>query len=233
MALIVPALAVLVVRRSLRRRAEREFLEIELEAERAQNREREELIASLSHQIRTPLAGVYGFSEAMADFLKAGMADQVFLEEAANTIFTQSFEIRRLVDDLFVAARDDSGTLAKSIVEVDVQRAAATALEPFSKSGITAVVDVEAGWVLADSLRLQHILRNLIHNASNHGGGNIALGAAQTPRPTASWSPTTGAGSVRDHRKADSRRSCIGRHSPQWPDRSVSVWRLPAPSPRS
>ena len=29
--------------------------------------------------------------------------------------------------------------------------------------------------VLADSLRLQHILRNLIHNASSHGGGNIAL----------------------------------------------------------
>ncbi len=174
-ALIVPAAAVLVVRRSLRRRAEREFLQIELEAERAQNRERDELIASLSHQIRTPLAGVYGFSEAMTDFLNAGMADESFLEEAANAIFTQSFEIRRLVDDLFVAARDDSGILAKSIVEVDVQRAAETALEPFSRSGIIASVDVEAGTVLADNLRLQHILRNLIHNASNHGGGNIAL----------------------------------------------------------
>jgi signal transduction histidine kinase len=174
-ALFVPALAVLVVRRSLRRRAEREFLEIELESEREQNRERDELIASLSHQIRTPLAGVYGFSEAMADFLEAGLADRSFLEEAAKMIFTQSFEIRRLVDDLFVAAREDSGILAKSIVEVDVQRAAATALEPFSRSGVTAVVDVEPGLVLADSLRLQHILRNLIHNASNHGGGNIAL----------------------------------------------------------
>jgi signal transduction histidine kinase len=180
-ALIVPALAVLVVRRSLRRRAEREVLEIELEAERAQNRERDELIASLSHQIRTPLAGVYGFSEAMADFLDAGMADDSFLEEAANAIFTQSFEIRRLVDDLFVAARDDSGTLAKSIVEVDVRRAAETALEPFSRSGITAAVDVDPGVVLADNLRLQHILRNLIHNASSHGGGNIALvGRANT-----------------------------------------------------
>ncbi len=174
-ALIVPALAVMAVRRSLRKRAERELLEVELEAERAQNRERDELIASLSHQIRTPLAGVYGFSEAMADFLHAGMADPAFLEEAANTIFSQSFEIRRLVDDLFVAARDDSGTLTKSVVEVDVQRAAETALEPFSRSGINAVVDIEPGTVLADSLRLQHILRNLIHNASSHGGGNIAL----------------------------------------------------------
>ena len=174
-ALIVPALAVLVVRRSLRRRAERELLQIELEAERAQNRERDELISSLSHQIRTPLAGVYGFSEAMADFLHAGMADEAFLQEAANAIYSQSFEIRRLVDDLFVAARDDSGTLAKSIVEVDVQRAAETALEPFSRSGVTAAVDVEPGVVLADNLRLQHILRNLIHNASSHGGGNIAL----------------------------------------------------------
>lgn len=174
-ALIVPALAVLVVRRSVRRRAEREFLEIELEAERAQNRERDELIASLSHQIRTPLAGVYGFSEAMADFLQAGMADRSFLEEAANAIFSQSFEIRRLIDDLFVAAREDSGMLTKSIVEVDVERAAETALEPFSRSGIKAAVDVEPGVVLADNLRLQHILRNLIHNASNHGGGNIAL----------------------------------------------------------
>lgn len=174
-ALILPALAVLVVRRSLRRKAERELLEIELQAERAQNRERDELIASLSHQIRTPLAGVYGFSEAMSDFLEAGMADRSFLAEAASTIFAQSFEIRRLVDDLFVAARDGSGTLAKSIVEVDVQRAAETALEPFSRSGMTARVDVERGVVLADNLRLQHILRNLIHNAASHGGGNIAL----------------------------------------------------------
>lgn len=174
-AFIVPAVAVLVVRRSLRRRAEREFLEIELEAEREQNRDRDELIASLSHQIRTPLAGVYGFSETMADFLNAGLADESFLEEAANAIYTQSFEIRRLVDDLFVAARDDSNILAKSIVEVDVGRAAETALEPFSRSGVTASVDVEAALVLADNLRLQHILRNLIHNASIHGGGNIAL----------------------------------------------------------
>ena len=174
-ALIVPSLAVLVVRRSLRRRAERDLLEIELEAERAQNRERDELISSLSHQIRTPLAGVYGFSEAMADFVHAGMADESFLLEATNAIYSQSFEIRRLVDDLFVAARDDSGTLTKSIVEVDVQRAAETALEPFSRSGVSATVDVEPGMVQADSLRLQHILRNLIHNASNHGGGNIAV----------------------------------------------------------
>ena len=90
-------------------------------------------------------------------------------------IFTQSFEIRRLVDDLFVAARDDSGMLAKSIAEVDVQRAAEAALEPFSRSGITATVDIDPGVVLADGLRLQHILRNLIHNASNHGGRNMAL----------------------------------------------------------
>jgi K+-sensing histidine kinase KdpD len=174
-ALIVPALAVMVVRRSLRKRAERELLEIELESERAQNRERDELIASLSHQIRTPLAGVYGFAEAMVDVLQAGLADDSFLEETANTIYSQSFEIRRLVDDLFVAARDDSGTLAKSIVDVDVRRAAETAIEPFSRSGIIASVDVQPGVVRADNLRLQHILRNLIHNASSHGGGNIAL----------------------------------------------------------
>lgn len=174
-ALILPALAVLVVRRSLRRRAEREFLEIELDAERAQNRERDELIASLSHQIRTPLAGVYGFSEAMVDFVDAGLVDPSFLREASNTIFAQSFEIRRLVDDLFVAARDGTGSLAKSIVEVDVQRAAETALEPFSRSGLSARIDIEAGSVSADNLRLQHILRNLIHNAARHGGPNIAL----------------------------------------------------------
>ena len=174
-ALIVPALAVMVVRRSLRKRAERDLLEIELESERAQNRERDELISSLSHQIRTPLAGVYGFSEAMVDILQAGLADHSFLEETANTIYSQSFEIRRLVDDLFVAARDDSGTLAKSIVDVDVRRAAVTAIEPFSRSGIIASVDVQPGLVRADNLRLQHILRNLIHNASSHGGGNIAL----------------------------------------------------------
>ncbi len=174
-ALIVPAMAVLLVRRSVHKRAEREVLEIELEAEREQNRERDDLIASLSHQIRTPLAGVYGFAEAMSDLLESGLADEEFLKEAATTIFGQSFEIRRLIDDLFVAARNDSGILEKAIVEVDVARAAASAVEPFAKSGLRINIDVEPGSVLADNLRLQHLLRNLLHNAASHGGGNTAL----------------------------------------------------------
>ena len=129
-ALLVPAFAVLVVRRSLRKRAERQVLEIELANQREQNEARDELIASLAHQIRTPLSGVYGFAEAMFDLLKSGDADQEFLEEAANTIFGQSFEIRRLIDDLMVATRSDAGLLEKSIVEIDVTRATAAAVEP-------------------------------------------------------------------------------------------------------
>jgi K+-sensing histidine kinase KdpD len=179
-ALIVPAMAVLAMRRSLRKRAEKQLLEVELETEREQSRERDELIASLSHQIRTPLSGVYGFAEAMSDLLESGLADEDFLKEAAATIFSQSFEIRRLIDDLFVAARNNSGILEKAIVDVDVARAAATAVEPFAKSGFEAAIDVEPGSVLADNLRLQHILRNLLHNAASHGGRNIALvGRAQ------------------------------------------------------
>lgn len=174
-ALMVPAFAVLVVRRSLRKRAERQVLEIELANQREQNEARDELIASLAHQIRTPLSGVYGFAEAMFDLLKSGGADQEFLEEAANTIFGQSFEIRRLIDDLMVATRSDAGLLEKSIVEIDVTRAASAAVEPFIKSGLEPNLDIDPGRAMADSLRLQHILRNLLHNAVTHGGERITI----------------------------------------------------------
>lgn len=175
-ALLVPASAVLVVRRSLRKRAEREVLELELKNQREQNDARDELIASLAHQIRTPLSGVYGFAEAMFDLIEAGDPDIEFLEEATATIFDQSFEIRRLIDDLMVATRSDAGLLEKSMVEIDVQRATSAAVEPFTKSGhVDLILDVSPGQAMADSLRLQHILRNLIHNAVTHGGAELII----------------------------------------------------------
>lgn len=174
-ALILPAVAVLLVRSVVRRRAERSILENALEAERKSSAARDDLIASLSHQIRTPLSGIYGFAEALHTLSGSGSLDQEFAREASEAIFAEAFELRRLVDDLLVMARSVSGHLEPGSGPVDVTRSVEAASEPFQQWGNRIEVDIEPAHVLADHLRLQHALRNLIHNAVCHGRAPVLV----------------------------------------------------------
>ncbi|MEX0700018.1 MAG: histidine kinase dimerization/phospho-acceptor domain-containing protein, partial [Acidimicrobiia bacterium] len=71
-ALIAPALVLWSYRRSARRRLEHERLQAELQRTYDLGRAKDELIAGLSHQLRTPLTGIQGFSSAVLDQAKSG-----------------------------------------------------------------------------------------------------------------------------------------------------------------
>ena len=98
--LLVPALAVFSVRSGARRRANRALLAVELETERRLSEARDDLISGLSSELRNPLAGIYGYAEALRDMALSGESDPYFAHEAASSIYGEAVDLRRMVDDL-------------------------------------------------------------------------------------------------------------------------------------
>ncbi len=139
-----------------------------VEALAAADRLKSELLANVSHQLRTPLGAIVGMSSALLE------ADRVDVDEAArqylDTINSEGRHLARLVDDLLEMARLESGVIELNLEPVDAREALESAadrarnLDPDLELTVTG----EAGLALADDAGIQEILRNLIENASRY-----------------------------------------------------------------
>src|SRR6201988_396148 len=76
------------------------------ESERAAEQSRRRLVAFVSHDLRTPLAGIRAVSEAIAD----GVVDQAEVRNRAKHIEQESIRLSAMVDDLFEIAKISAGT---------------------------------------------------------------------------------------------------------------------------
>lgn len=129
-------------------------------------------VATVSHELRNPLAGIMGLSEEMRDhFDDFGESER---HDLITLIAHQAAEMTTIVDDLLVAARSDVGEIA-IVPELIDMRDFVTRLA----AGVSPSLDIEIpeedlqAW--ADPQRLRQIVRNLISNAHRHGGDEIRL----------------------------------------------------------
>ena len=145
--------------------------------EQAKTREREadearrDLVAAVSHDLRTPLASTQALIEAVAD----GVADDP--ETRARYLTSARGELAklgRLVDDLFELARMDAGMLRLELEETSLRDLVSDTLSSFGpeaeRRGIRLVGEVspELDPVLASPSKLQRVLYNLVSNALRH-----------------------------------------------------------------
>lgn len=169
-ALIAPALALWVFRRAARRRLDRERLAGELARQRDLAQAQQDLISGLSHQLRTPLTGIYGFAQALLVD-----PDPDFVPEAARTILGEANRLRAMVDDILVVDRSATGELAFSREVFDLSAEIQAAIEPFTATGAVVEVDCEPVSIVGDRLRVRHVLRNLLDNALRHGAPPVRV----------------------------------------------------------
>lgn len=167
-ALMVPAMTVIGFRRVTRRRIERERLEAELIRQRELSEAKDHLIAGLSHQLRTPITGIYGFADLLLTY-----PDPELLEEGLATILEESGNLRRMVDDILVTARIDAENVGYNPAETAVTAIVDHTLSHFLRLGASIKVDCEACLITVDASRLEHALRNLVANAIGHGAEPI------------------------------------------------------------
>src|SRR6478672_449779 len=134
------------------------------------NRSKEEFMALLSHELRSPLSPILN----ALSILRQMKTNDPLIEQAGNIIDRQVGQMVRLVDDLLDITRITKGKLrlTKEPVElrVVVNRAAETA-RPFMearKHEFSVVLPTKAIWVEADPARLEQVLVNLLNNAAKY-----------------------------------------------------------------
>jgi signal transduction histidine kinase len=176
-ALIVPAAAFLLFRGAMRRRQRQEQLQSELRQERELVKTKDEFIANLSHELRTPLTGIYGFAVVMDDMLKEGegSVEHEFLAETTGIILGEAGELNRMVDDLLVAAKSESGGLGLVREDLPVGNVIESSIDLFRRQGHALTVDCQEAVFAIDRHLLGQLVRNLVSNATKHGGPNIEI----------------------------------------------------------
>ncbi len=147
--------------------------------EAALGRERT-FVADASHELRTPLALLKTEIELALD--DPGSAPE--LEAALRSAGDETDRLSQLAEDLLLLGRADSGGLPIRRTRVDVVAALATVAERFRRraeaAGRRIEVDAPPGLaVLADRLRLEQALANLVDNSLRHGAGSIRLEGAE------------------------------------------------------
>ncbi len=149
------------------------------------NREREEFFARLSHEFRTPLNAVLGFSDLLA-------ASDSGLDERRRRFVTRIQDAARhlmeLIEDILDFSRVDTGHIELSREPLDLSEAVADALSTIAplaaaKSIRLSAPPAQSLPVLAERLRLRQILYNLLANAVKFTpeGGEIRVEASSVP----------------------------------------------------
>ena len=170
--LLAPVAMVIVYRFLARRQLRRAELEAKLTAERELSRSKDEFIANISHELRTPLTSIYGFAHVLE---QGSMMPQESASEILQVIITQAGELERMVDDLLVTARVNAGVLSYALEITRLEGELSEVVTGFERLHGPIPMDLEPSLVVADSLRLRQIMRNLIANAIKHGGSNVKV----------------------------------------------------------
>jgi PAS domain S-box-containing protein len=165
-----------------RRRAEEERVQLRSEQDKrreaeAANDAKDQFLALLSHELRTPVNAVMGWSQ----LLTKGNLDDRAREKAVTAIYRNALIQTRLVADLLDASRIRAGTMRLEIDRVDlaaVARDAVESVQPMAQAKeVDVATDVTPLALDGDAERLGQVLRNLLLNAIKFAssGGRVQL----------------------------------------------------------
>ncbi len=141
-----------------------------------------DFVANVSHQLRTPLTTILGFSELLerSEIAAGGGRGQ------AAAVRQASAQLARLVEKVLDVAQIDAGELKLSLSAVDLAGCLVAARERWASTAGAAGVDLKVsarklGSIGADGGRLGEVLDHLIENALRHtpAGGEVMVSASR------------------------------------------------------
>ncbi len=149
-----------------RKRVERDRIAA-LERERDANRLKDEFLATLSHELRTPMNAVLGWARV----LRSTSADDPTRERGLESIERNARAQARLIEDLLEVSRIVTGKLRLQVREVDLAAIVDTAVDNARPAAIAkrleldAQIDARPAITAGDPDRLQQVVWNLLSNA--------------------------------------------------------------------
>ncbi len=138
-----------------------------------QNQNKSAFLSTISHEFRTPLTSIIGYSE----YLTTNATRPDMVAEDAEVIHREATRLSRLVEDVLLMDRVDNGHISLNPRLLDINElvaAVAEAMRPLlTRHRLVLECDPALPHVLGDRDRLAQALTNLISNAvkfSDHGG---------------------------------------------------------------
>ncbi len=151
-------------------------------------RVRQDFVANLTHEIRTPLSALYGYAET----LRHGVDDPETAGRFLAIIEHQARRLSRLIDDLISLSNLERGLAPLKMAEIEVKPALQDAeelmREQARREGISISVECpeDLPLIQGDRDRLHEVILNLLDNAIKYTprGGSVTLSArAATSAP--------------------------------------------------
>ncbi|MFS0516552.1 PAS domain S-box protein [Nostoc sp. UIC 10607] len=149
------------------------------EAAENANRIKDEFLAVLSHELRSPLNPILGWSK----LLQTKKLDEKTIPQALKTIERNATLQAQLIEDLLDISRILQGKLSLNIYPVDLTSVISAAMETVRLSAEAKSIEMHIslkpnlGQVLGDSSRLQQVVWNLLSNAVKFtpAGGRVDI----------------------------------------------------------
>lgn len=149
-----------------------------LEAQAAYEQSRKTMIASISHDLRTPITSIKGYVEGLQD----GFAqDPEKFSRYLTVIQNKTVQLDKRIEDLFQFSQLELGHVEMAFMEQSFAEMMETIVKPIETElkdrAVTFTVDrpFPSAYVHADSDRLDQVLGNLVDNAVKHGGENCSI----------------------------------------------------------
>jgi signal transduction histidine kinase len=159
----------------------------DLTSERGLEEAQSEFIATISHELRTPMAGIYGAAQTLLrEDVEFSVDDR---RRLLQIIAGQAARLSQITEEVLLASRLDSGELPVGRERVDVAAVASQTLDAMRSQlpeRTTLELDVAApsGSAFADRDRLQQVLVNLVDNAVKYSpnGGVVRVSVEGRPQ---------------------------------------------------
>lgn len=156
------------------------------EARRRTERSHAELIATVAHELRSPLTSVKGFTATLLAKWERFTDDQKRL--MLETVDADADRVTRLIAELLDISRIDSGRLELRRQPVDIGAAVGRHIQAYVAAGLAAdrfLLRLEQPLpdLWADPDKIDQVLSNLLENAVRHGEGTVTIDITATASP--------------------------------------------------
>jgi len=156
------------------------------EATEAAARAKQQFLANISHELRTPVHGIISYSRFGLEEARAGAREELL--DYFKQISSCGTTLMSLLDDLLDLAKFESGRMRLEFAELALEEVAQEAIDEFAtlyqerEVALDFRVEPDLDPVTADHMRLRQVFRNLLSNAEKFtpAGGRVALRLERT-----------------------------------------------------
>ncbi|KPU44198.1 sensor histidine kinase YycG [Oxobacter pfennigii] len=141
---------------------------------------RKELVASISHDLRTPLTSIKGYVEALKDGI---ITDPDKVSKYLEVIYSKTESMNKLLDDLFEYSRLDLNNIRMNMKVTESRGMLKEIIEnlryDIEKEGIifNTSIEFQCLYVYVDKLRIDEVINNIIQNALRYTKTSIVFNA--------------------------------------------------------